>query len=123
MGGLSVAKVKHDEALNDEGFSLSALVSTDGIGQSYSKAILNKPGPTGQVMCGIWKAEPGEFRHPGGEHGETFVVIAGTASFHVEGEIAVELSAGSIVTVPPNTPTSMQISETLSKVAVIVPDA
>ena len=72
-----------------------------------------------KVDAGVWKAEPGAYRHPGSELGETFIVLEGAAEIEVQGFGAFELRSGSLITIPPITPSIMRVSQTLVKLSLI----
>lgn len=116
-----MAEVKYDDVYADEGYAPSRLKSVSNGEQSYSKPLLDRPAPGGVFHSAIWKAGPGEYVHPGGEHGETFVVISGEGALLVEGQPPLELAAGSIVEIPPNTPATMRVTRTVRKVAIVAP--
>ncbi len=61
-----------------------SIKSADGKHQSHSRALPSPHGMT-NVHMGVWKAEPGEYRHPGSESGETFVVTHGRGKIVIAG--------------------------------------
>lgn len=83
-------------------------------GMSYSSTLFN----LNVVESGVhvWKAEPGRYPHPGAEQGETFIVLEGRATISFGADIH-PIGPGSVVRVPPNTPSEMTVTALLQKVA------
>ncbi|WP_429817621.1 cupin domain-containing protein [Ensifer sp. B1-9] len=72
-----------------------------------------------KIDAGVWKAEPGVYRHPGSDLGETFIVVEGAAEIEIQGFGSFELHSGRLITIPPITPSIMRVSETLVKLSLI----
>lgn len=70
------------------------------------------------VAINVWKAVPGTYQHGGSPAGETFVVLAGEAEISIAGGPGSKLSVGSVVSLPPNTPSEMKVTSLLQKVAI-----
>jgi len=69
------------------------------------------------MAVNTWHAVPGTYSHGGGGDGETFFVLTGAADLSVDGAPDVPLRAGSVVSIPPNTPSQMKVTEELCKVS------
>ena len=66
-----------------------------------------------------WKAEPGTYPRPGGmTWSETFVVYKGRGRLKSEKE-TVELSPGTVIDIVQGVPYTLEVFETLEKVAVV----
>lgn len=84
---------------------------------SSSAALFAHPSD-GETRVGVWRAQPGVYRHPGGD-AETFVVLEGQATLVVPDRDAIELSAGTVVRIPARTPSEMRVSAHLRKLSLV----
>lgn len=100
-------------ALDVDDFTPSML-SPDGA-KSYGATLFDLE--TADTGVHVWKAEPGRFPHPGSDAGETFIVLTGRATIRFDDGIDHPIGPGSVVRVPPNTPSEMTVTELLQKVA------
>lgn len=91
-----------------------SLKSVDGKRQSYYRSLPSPPGVTG-VHMGVWKAEPGEYRHPGGAGVETFVVTQGRGKILLAGAGEHVLQPGVIITIPANTASTLTVQQSIRK--------
>lgn len=108
----------HFTTTGDEGFEPSVLITEEDKTASLSKNLFTVPSPAGTTRTGVWHAEPGTYRHPGGGN-ETFVVLEGTAEFEMPTG-TVHLEPGVVCHIPADVPTVMVVTSTLRKVSVIV---
>lgn len=104
---------------DDQLYTPSSLSGTGGVGRSYGTRISNSPAIDAVAGMGFWKAEPGEYNHPGGAGGETFIVVEGEATIDISGLGAHELSPGVVINIPPNTPSTMTVRALLRKFSVV----
>ena len=99
---------------SDAGFAASRL-SPDGAAASRTVPQQQLEG----IRTGIWKAQPGEYRHPGSASGEVFIVVDGEAEIAVDEIGTFPLVPGSIITIPPNTRSTMRVKKDLRKFSVV----
>jgi len=94
-----------------------SFTAVDGKAKSYSREVPTAEG-FGSVRQGVWMAEPGEYRHPGGESAETFVVTHGRGKIQISGAGEYVLEPGVVVSLPAHTPAVMTVTEFIRKFAI-----
>lgn len=100
--------------VTSEGALAPSLVSTDGT-VSHHRQILKSE--LLDLGLNVWRASPGKYSYEGHPKGETFVVVSGDADIVVDGKETHALTAGSVVALPPNTPSEMVVRKLLHKVS------
>jgi uncharacterized cupin superfamily protein len=115
-----MAEVRVSDIFVDDGFTPSELSPDDGPGQAFIKLLGAAEFSDGGVRMGFWRAEPGDYVHPGGPGEETFVVVEGEATLSADGDADCELRPGVVVTIPANRPSRMAVRKALRKFAVVV---
>lgn len=107
-----------DDAFRVDGYSPSALRAIDRDVTSEVRLMPAEDRRDGAVRMGMWRAEPGTYAVPDQHPGETFVVLRGIGVAEIDGHGSHEVSSGSIVVIPPDTPARLVVHEPLLKVFV-----
>jgi len=71
------------------------------------------------VLTAIWEGPPGSYDHPGAAQGEVFFVTQGTGKLILQGVGEFDLQPNSIAIIPPNLPSTLVVTSTLRKFAVV----
>lgn len=111
--------IPYDNALDTAKLSPSRLNAEGRDGGSFGRSLEIGKQLSPSISAGVWMAEPGVYRHPGGPNGETFVVLQGLASIEIEAGDTYRLEPGSIISVPPTAASIMRVEQTLLKVSMI----
>lgn len=114
-----MSNIAYDNVLDVADLQPSRLTPEGRDSGSFGRSIDLGAQLSTKVDAGVWKAEPGAYRHPGSDSGETFIVVEGAAVIEIHGFGGFELRAGTLITIPPVTPSVMRVSETLVKLALI----
>lgn len=91
-------------------------ISADGKRQAKARW-LPGPAPETGVRYAVWQADPGTYTSPGGNYVETFVVTHGTGELTIQGVGEYPIQPGSIVTIPPNTSSTIATPDRFRKFA------
>lgn len=102
------------ENVTADGTLVPSLVASDGT-VSHHREILKSD--LLDLGLNMWRASPGTYNYEGHPKGETFVVISGEADIRINGAETHHLTAGSVVSLPPNTPSEMIVQALLHKVS------
>lgn len=91
-----------------------SMTATDG-GQSFQAMLFGLADADAGVH--LWRAEPGSYEHPGSSSGEVFVVVDGRAELTLRGGEPSTIAVGTVVRIPPDTPSTMRVTAQLQKVS------
>jgi len=108
--------MKYTDAYDDNtGFAPIRAAREPGVSASGRPTVSQIPG----VLTAIWEGPPGSYDHPGAEEGEVFFVTSGTGKIILQGVGEFDLRPNSIVIMPPKLPSTLVVTTTLRKFAVV----